>query len=240
MYLLGFDIGSSSVKASLIDAGTGAAVAQAISPQDEMAMIVKKPGWAEQEPSTWWFHVVQTSREIKKLAGTKINDVKAIGIAYQMHGLVIVDKDLKVLRPSIIWCDSRAVQTGEMTASEIGREKCLKHFLNLPGNFTASKLRWVRENEPYIFTRIRKAMLPGDYIAMKMTGEVKTTPTGLSEGILWDFSKDELARLMLDASTIPENLIPDIVPVFSVHGNLSREAANELGLPWYTYLLLGR
>jgi xylulokinase len=231
LYLLGFDIGSSSVKASLIDAESGGVIAQATSPKVELGMIVKNPGWAEQEPSSWWLHVVKTSQEIKQQAGDKLKDVKAIGIAYQMHGLVIVDKDQNVLRPSIIWCDSRAVQTGEMTALEIGKEKCLTHLLNLPGNFTASKLKWVRENEPYIFPRIKYAMLPGDYIAMKMTGTVNTTPTGLSEGILWDFTQDEIAQMVLEASNIPRELIPDVVPVFSIHGELSRNAAEELGLP---------
>lgn len=231
MYLLGYDIGSSSIKASLINAESGVSLAQATSPQVEMEMIVKNPGWAEQEPSTWWFHVIQTTREIKKQVGSKLNDVKAIGIAYQMHGLVVVDKDLNVLRPSIIWCDSRAVQVGEKTALKVGKVECLKHFLNLPGNFTASKLRWVQENEPDIFSRIWKFMLPGDYVAMKLTGEVKTTPTGLSEGILWDFPKDDIARLVLEASGISEDVIPDIVPVFSEHGYVTRKAAEELGLP---------
>jgi xylulokinase len=231
LYLLGYDIGSSSIKATLIDAETGASVAQAISPQDELEMIVKNPGWAEQEPSTWWLHVVRATREIKNQVGSKLDDVKAIGIAYQMHGLVLVDKDLNVLRPSIIWCDSRAVQMGEKTEAEIGSEKCLKHLLNLPGNFTATKLRWVKENEPDIFSRIWKFMLPGDYIAMKLTGEVRTTPTGISEGILWNYTQDGIARMVLDALKISEDLIPEIVPVFSVHGTLTRPAADELGLP---------
>jgi xylulokinase len=160
-----------------------------------------------------------------------MDDVKAIGIAYQMHGLVVVDENLNVLRPSIIWCDSRAVQTGEETASRIGSEKCLRHMLNLPGNFTASKLKWVRENEPEIFSRIKYAMLPGDYIAMKMSGVVNTTPTGLSEGIFWDYKVDGLSQMILDACEIPGELIPDIVPVFSVHSHLSKSASEELGLP---------
>jgi xylulokinase len=231
LYLLGYDIGSSSIKATLLDAETGASLAQAISPKDELGMIVKKPGWAEQEPKTWWQHVVLATREIKKQVGTKLEDVKAIGIAYQMHGLVIVDKQLNVLRPSIIWCDSRAVETGARTEAEIGSKQCLKSLLNLPGNFTASKLRWVRENEPGIFSNIWKFMLPGDFIAMKMTGEVQTTPTGLSEGMFWDFNKNSISKAMLAACKIPQEFVPEVVPVFSVHGNLKKEAAEELGLP---------
>jgi xylulokinase len=230
LYLLGYDIGSSSIKATLLDAETGNSVAQALSPQDEMEMMVKKPGWAEQEPATWWQHVVQATKEIKKQVGSKLDEVKAIGIAYQMHGLVIVDKNMNVLRPAIIWCDSRAVETGAKTEAAIGSENCLKNLLNLPGNFTASKLRWVRENEPEIFSRIWKFMLPGDYIAMKMTGEVRTTPSGLSEGIFWDFVQDDIARMVLDACKIPEEFIAEVVPVFSAQGTLTRKAADELGL----------
>ncbi|MBN1700220.1 MAG: carbohydrate kinase [Spirochaetales bacterium] len=230
MYLLGFDIGSSSIKACLLEAETGRLVANAMSPDDEMTMIVKKMGWAEQEPSVWWKHVVEVSRKIKEKAGSKMNDVGAIGISYQMHGLVVVDRDLNVLRPSIIWCDSRAVGMGEKMAGKIGSDDCLKHLLNLPGNFTASKLLWVRENEPDVYGKVWKAMLPGDFIAMKMTGEVKTTGTGLSEGILWDFTRDALADQVLDAGGMSRGLIPDLVPVFSVHGRLSQKAAGELGL----------
>jgi xylulokinase len=230
VYLLGYDIGSSSIKASLLDAETGRLVAHAISPEDEMNIIVKKTGWAEQEPSVWWDHVVEVSRKIKQEAGARVDDVGAIGISYQMHGLVVVDRHLNVLRPSIIWCDSRAVQAGETIAEKIGHDECLRHLLNLPGNFTASKLRWVRENEPDVYGRIWKAMLPGDYIAMKMTGEVKTTATGLSEGILWDFSQDTPAKQVISSGELSEELIPELVPVFSVHGRLSKEAASQLGL----------
>jgi xylulokinase len=230
VYLLGYDIGSSSIKASLLNVETGQLVSHAVSPEDEMNIIVKKTGWAEQAPSVWWDHVIQVSRKIKQAAGVNCDDIGAIGISYQMHGLVVVDRDLNVLRPSIIWCDSRAVQVGEKIAERIGYNECLKHLLNFPGNFTASKLRWVRENEPDVYGRIWKAMLPGDYIAMKMTGEVKTTATGLSEGILWDFSHDSLAKQVITAGELSEELIPDLVPVFSVHGRLSKQAASELGL----------
>lgn len=228
--LLGYDVGSSSVKATLMDSVSGKVLASATSPDKELDIIAEEIGWAEQHPSTWWEHVKNTTQKIKAQAKFNAGDVKAIGISYQMHGLVVVDENKEVLRPSIIWCDSRAVQIGEKAAEDIGQEKCLKRLFNLPGNFTASKLKWVKENEPDIYSKIHKMVLPGDYIAMRMTGEIKTTPSGLSEGILWDFENDELADFVLDNYGISDELIADTVPTFSVQGELTKEAADELGL----------
>jgi len=229
-FLLGYDVGSSSVKATLMDAGTGKAVASATSPDKELEIIAEKIGWAEQRPQTWWEHVVKATQQIKADADFDAGDVEAIGISYQMHGLVCVDGDNQVLRPSIIWCDSRAVEIGEQAAKTIGCDKCLKQLFNLPGNFTASKLRWVKENEGDLYAKISKIMLPGDYIAMKMTGEIRTTPSGLSEGIMWDFESDELAQFVLDNYGISGDLIADRVPTFSMQGELTSGAAEELGL----------
>ncbi|MBN2181539.1 MAG: carbohydrate kinase [Sedimentisphaerales bacterium] len=228
--LLGYDVGSSSIKATLMDSDTGKILASATSPDKELEIIAKELGWAEQHPSTWWEHVKAATARIKTKAKFDAADVKAIGISYQMHGLVAVDKKMEVLRPSIIWCDSRAVGIGEKAAKDIGKEKCLKRLFNLPGNFTASKLRWVRENESDIYSKIHKIMLPGDYIAMMMTGEIKTTPSGLSEGIMWDFESDSPADFVLDNYGISNKLIADIVPTFSVQGELTKAAADELGL----------
>lgn len=228
--LLGYDVGSSSIKASLLDAESGKVVATATSPEKELEIIAKKPGWAEQDPGVWWDNLKSATRQIKAKAKFKETDVKAIGISYQMHGLVVVDEAGEVLRPSIIWCDSRAVEIGRKAAREIGEEKCLERLLNSPGNFTASKLKWVMENEPGIYSRIHKIMLPGDYIAMKMTGQIKTTPSGLSEGIMWDFQQQGLARLVLDYYGISEELIPEVAQTFSVQGELTKDAAGELGL----------
>ena len=179
MALLGFDVGSSSVKASLVDEGTGKCISSSFYPKNEAPIISRKKGWAEQEPASWWEYLVSATREV--LDGRKV-EVTAIGISYQMHGLVCVDRNLEVLRPSIIWCDSRAVPYGEKAFNHIGGEKCLAHLLNSPGNFTASKLAWVKENEPEVYARIWKFMLPGDYIAYRLTDAVTTTATGLSEG----------------------------------------------------------
>jgi len=229
MYLLGYDIGSSSVKVTLLEAASGKTTA-ATSPTSEMEIMAPQPGWAEQPPQTWWDNAVIATQTI--LADSDINpaDIKAIGISYQMHGLVVVDKDQQPLRPAIIWCDSRAVQIGDAAFEQLGPQTCLERLLNSPGNFTASKLVWVKENQPDIYQKIHKAMLPGDYIAMKMTGEIVTTPSGLSEGILWDFQQQQLADWVLDHFGIERDVIPRIVPTFSVQGQLTAAAASELGL----------
>ncbi len=230
MYILGYDIGSSSVKATLMEAESGRAVASAASPKKEMEIIAPAPGWAEQDPEIWWKNVKLATAHIKSTVSFDPNDIKAIGISYQMHGLVIVDKNQHLLRPAIIWCDSRAVEIGNKAAQDIGQEKCLQRLLNSPGNFTASKLKWVMENEPKLYSKIHKAMLPGDYIAMRMTGQIKTTPSGLSEAIMWDFQKQQLAELLLDYYGIDRDLLPGVVPTFSIQGELTGEAADELAL----------
>ncbi len=229
-YLLGFDVGSSSVKASLVDADTGVCAASAFYPEKEAPIIAVKAGWAEQDPQMWWNNAKLSLKKVMADAGVKGEDIKAIGISYQMHGLVCVDKDMNVLRPSIIWCDSRAVPYGEKAFGEIGAEKCLSHLLNSPGNFTAAKLAWVKDNEPDIFAKIYKIMLPGDYIAMKLSGTINTTISGLSEGMFWDFKDKDTAGFLLDYFGFDENLIADIVPTFSVQGEVSPAAAAELGL----------
>jgi xylulokinase len=228
--LLGLDVGSSSIKASLVDASTGKVLASATSPKKEMEIIAKKAGWAEQHPETWWQHVAAAIRQIRATKGFAPRDVAAIGISYQMHGLVTVDKAGRVLRPAIIWCDSRAVEIGRKAAEGIGRGKCLKNLLNLPGNFTASKLAWVKANEPSLYKRIHKIMLPGDYIAFKMTGLMQTTASGLSEGILWDYRRQGLAQFVLDQYKLDADLICGRVETFSVQGELTSGAARELGL----------
>lgn len=229
-YLLGFDVGSSSVKASLVDADTGVCAASAFYPEKEAPIIAVKAGWAEQDPQMWWDNAKLSLKKVMSDAGVKGEDIKAIGISYQMHGLVCVDKDMKVLRPSIIWCDSRAVPYGEKAFGTLGAEKCLSHLLNSPGNFTAAKLAWVKDNEPDVFNKIYKIMLPGDYIAMKLSGTINTTISGLSEGMFWDFKEKDAAGFLLDYFGFDKNLIADIVPTFSVQGEVSAAAAAELGL----------
>lgn len=230
MYLLGYDIGSSSVKASLVNAVTGKCVASAFYPKTEAAIIAVKQGWAEQEPANWWENLKLSTKAIMAESGVKAEDIKAIGISYQMHGLVCVDKNQNVLRPAIIWCDSRAVPYGQKAFETIGEEKCLSHLLNSPGNFTASKLAWIKENEPEIFEKIYKIMLPGDYIAMRLTGEICTTVSGLSEGMFWDFKNNRVADFLMDYYGFDKSIIADIKPTFSEQGRVTAATAQELGL----------
>ena len=229
-YLLGFDVGSSSVKASLVDADTGVCAADAFFPEREAPITAVKAGWAEQDPQMWWDNAKLALQKVMHVANVKGEEIKAIGISYQMHGLVCVDKNLQVLRPSIIWCDSRAVPYGERAFKDLGKEMCLGHLLNSPGNFTAAKLAWVKENEPELFDRIYKVMLPGDYIAMRLSGQINTTISGLSEGMFWDFKEKRPAKFLLDYFGFSESHIADIVPTFSVQSEVSAEAADELGL----------
>ena len=229
-YLLGFDVGSSSVKASLVNADSGKCVSSAFFPEKEAPIKAVKAGWAEQEPDSWWQYAKQALQKIMAEAQVKGDEISAIGISYQMHGLVCVDKNLKPLRPAIIWCDSRAVPYGERAFQELGADKCLSHLLNSPGNFTAAKLAWVKENEPDIYNNIYKVMLPGDYIAMRLSGVANTTVSGLSEGMFWDFKDNQVARFLLDYYGIPASYIPDIVPTFSEQSVVSEAAAAELGL----------
>lgn len=230
MYLLGYDIGSSSVKASIVNAETGKCVSSAFFPKSEAEIIAVKQGWAEQRPEQWWEHLKQSTAAV--LAESKVNPaaIKAIGISYQMHGLVCIDRDHNVLRPAIIWCDSRGVPYGEKAFDELGHEKCLSHLLNSPGNFTATKLKWVKDNEPEVFERIDKIMLPGDYIAMKLTDRVCTTLSGLSEGMFWDFKNGRVADFLMEYLGFSSSIIPEIVPTFSVQGQVTAHAAAELGL----------
>lgn len=229
-YLLGFDVGSSSVKASLTDVDNGEIAASAFFPEHEAPIMAVKAGWAEQDPNMWWENAKLSLQKIMAETGAKGEDILAIGISYQMHGLVCVDKQQQVLRPSIIWCDSRAVPYGEDAFHNIGENTCLSKLLNSPGNFTASKLAWVKENEPEIYDKIDKIMLPGDYIAMKLSGEVKTTISGLSEGMMWDFEAKKPAKFLLDYFEFSEDILPEIAPTFSVQCYVSKAAADELGL----------
>ena len=230
MYLLGYDIGSSSVKACLVDASTGQTCASAFYPKQEMPIKAVRQGWAEQEPADWWANLKAATAEVLQTSRVAKKDISAIGISYQMHGLVCVDKDLQVLRPSIIWCDSRAVPYGGKAFQKIGEQECLAHLLNSPGNFTAAKLAWVKENEPEVFSKIYKIMLPGDYIAARLTGNICTTASGLSEGIFWDFAEGKVSDTVLDYFGFDKNIIPDIVPTFSKQGVLTEAVAHELGL----------
>jgi xylulokinase len=230
MQFLGIDLGSSSIKVAVIDGTSGATLGLAQYPKQEMEIISKQSDWAEQDPDVWFDYVKKAINEVLAVDGVKREDIGAIGISYQMHGLVLVDKDQNVIRPSIIWCDSRAVSIGDEAEKELGEEWTLTHLLNSPGNFTASKLKWVKENEPELFDKVHKFMLPGDFIAMRLTGEITTTITGLSEGIFWDFDKNAISDELLEYYGFDQSMIPDIVEGFGSEVNLKADIAEELGL----------
>ena len=237
-YLIGYDIGSSSVKTCIVDAQSGKTISTAFYPKQEAPILSIKAGWAEQSPEDWWTYLKQATNEALSAAAQKTNTsienlregLSAIGISYQMHGLVCVDRNQKVLRPAIIWCDSRAIPYGKRATDALGTAFCLEHLLNSPGNFTAAKLAWVKENEPDVFEKIDKIMLPGDYIAMRLTGTATTTVSGLSEGMFWDFKNNTLCKELLKYYSFDESLIPPVCPTFSEQGRVTAAVAEELGL----------
>lgn len=228
MYSLGIDIGSSSVKVSLLDIQKGDCVASSTNPKVEMPISAPQKGWAEQNPEMWWKYICEGVEDMALKCD--MSKVVSIGITYQMHGLVAVDKDIKPVRDAIIWCDSRAVGIGAKALEEIGYDKCMDTLLNSPGNFTASKLAWVKENEPEVYSKIWKFMLPGDYIAYRLSGEVATTQTGLSEQILWDFKNACRADFVADYYGIDKDLIPEIVPSIGVACRTSAQTFRTLGI----------
>lgn len=230
MLFLGIDVGSSSTKLSVLDGKTGKCLGALSYPESELAISSPEPGFAEQDPEVWWDCIKKGAAKLFASGKFDSKQIQAIGISYQMHGLVMVDAQQKVLRPSIIWCDSRAVPYGSAALADMGRDYCFGHLLNSPGNFTAAKLRWVQENQPEIFGKIHKVMLPGDYVAMKLTGEITTTASGLSEGTLWDFKEQRVATELLDHWGIDSSVVPTIVPSFGVQGTVAAEVAAELGL----------
>jgi len=231
MLLLGIDIGTSSIKVAVVDAETQQVVISAQYPEEESAITAKQVGWAEQSPEMWWEHVQQAFQKCKATGKFNAQDISSIGIAYQMHGLVLVNKEQKLLRDSIIWCDSRAVELGNAAFEALGEIHCLSHLLNSPGNFTASKLAWVKQNEPAIYAQIDKIMLPGDFIAMKLTSAITTSISALSEGIFWDFKTNSLSEELMDYYGFAHDLIPEIKPVFAEHGRVTAEISQLLGIP---------
>jgi len=231
MNFLGIDIGSSSIKVALVNGASLSAIGFAQSPANEMEIIAHRAGWAEQNPETWWAHLVIACADLKSQFPTEYGKVATVGITYQMHGLVITDENLNPIRPSVIWCDSRAVSIGDQAFKDLGKENCLSRFLNSPGNFTASKLKWVKDNEPSLYERTKHAMLPGDYIAARLTGEVSTSFSGLSEAILWDFINNQPARSLMTYFDFDYDLFPKAHVSFSPQGKIKADVTSELGLP---------
>lgn len=229
-YYLGIDVGSSSVKVGLVDKESGKRIHVVQAPKGEMSIGAPKKGWAEQSPEDWWLHVCTGIKEVLASSSVSPEEIEGIGIAYQMHGLVLLDAEGKLLRNSIIWCDSRAVPFGNDAYRKIGKDNCDTHLLNSPANFTASKLAWVKENEPKLFKRIHKIMLPGDYIAYRLSNQINTTISGLSEGIFWDFKENGISKAVLDHFGFSKGILPDVVPTFGKQSVVTKKGAKESGL----------
>lgn len=237
MYTIGYDLGSSSIKVALVETSTGKSMGVVNEPKEEMTMYSPQKGWAEQNPEDWWAHICKATKQILDDTKVQPNEIKGVGISYQMHGLVIVNEQGTALRNSIIWCDGRAVEIGKKAFDELGRDRCANELLNSPANFTASKLKWVKENEQDIYSKIYKAMLPGDFIAYKLSGKINTTISGLSEGIFWNFKEDKIADWLLDYYGLEEDHIPEIVDTFSNQGQITSQGALETGLAEGTPIL---
>ncbi len=237
MYYLGIDLGSSSIKVALVKSDTGEEVTVVQEPEEEMSMYAEYSGWAEQDPEIWWNHVCKGIQRIKTTQNIDAKDIIGVGIAYQMHGLVVVDKEGNPLRKSIIWCDSRAVDIGSKAYHDIGETKCDGHLLNSPANFTASKLAWVKRNEPDVFAKVDKFMLPGDYIAFRLSNTINSTVSGLSEGVFWDFKTDTISQDVLAYYDIPEAIVPELVPTFGTQSTVSTLGAQQSGLAEGTPIL---
>ncbi len=230
MYFLGIDLGSSSIKLSVFDAEKGITAASVTVPEFEMEMVAPQMGWAEQDPEKWWDYVKDGLQQLEKKHRIPLKKIAGIGIAYQMHGLVLTDENLKPVRPSIIWCDSRAAKTGETAFNKIGPENSRNQILGSPGNFTASKLKWVKDHQPEVFKQAKWMMLPGDFIAAKFSGIPQISTSGLSEAALWSFKEGRLATEILEAMELPESMIPEVVPSFGKQVKVNPEIASELGL----------
>lgn len=230
MILCGIDVGTSSIKVSIVDAANQQLIYSTSFPEVENEISSPQPGFAEQEPEHWWYCVKQAILKANSSGLYDPKNIGAIGISYQMHGLVVLDKESRVLRPSIIWCDSRATPYGEKAYEALGESFCQSHYLNSPGNFTASKLAWVKDNQPEIFEQIHHVLLPGDFISAKFTGNFTTTASALSEGILWDFAASHSAKDLMAYYGFQEYIFPPVYPLFSDHGTLTSAVASELGL----------
>ena len=230
MFNIGLDIGTSFVKVALTEINSGKAIDLISYPEKEQDIISIKNGWAEQDPNVWWQNSCEAIRLLINRNNINPVNIKGVGVSYQMHGLVMVDSSGKCLRNSIIWCDDRAVDIGKKAYYDLGNQFCVENLLNSPANFTASKLKWIKDNESELFSKIYKIMLPGDYIAYKLSGKINTTKSGLSEGIFWDYKKDKISTELLNYYGIKESIFPEIVPSFGYQCCVDEKGANDTGL----------
>ncbi|HEY2012036.1 MAG TPA: xylulokinase, partial [Bryobacteraceae bacterium] len=225
---MGIDIGTGSSRALLVDE-RGAVRAGFSAPHEDMRM--ERPLWAEQRPENWWAAAVDAIRGVLAAAGVPGSDVKGIGLSGQMHGLVILDADHRVIRPSLIWCDQRSQAQVDAVNSKVGREKILQYIANpvLTG-FTLPKLLWVRDNEPRNFERVRKMLLPKDYVRFRLTGEFASEVSDASGTAVFDVVNRRWSFDMMDALGLDRAILPECHESSDVTGRISAAVAELTGL----------
>ena len=225
MYTIGIDLGTSAVKLLLM--GDGGEIVRIAS--REYPIEFPRPGWSQQDPEDWWKAVRAGIPEL--LEGVDAGQVRGIGAGGQMHGLVALDENDAVIRPAILWNDGRTQKQVEYLNEAIGREKLSRYTANIAfAGFTAPKLLWMRENEPELFGRIRKIMLPKDYINYRLTGVHCTDYSDASGMLLLDVEHKRWSREMLDICGVTEAQLPRLYESWETVGTLLPEAAARLGL----------
>ena len=226
MLYIGVDLGTSAVKLLLMDE-TGK-VLNIVS--KEYPLSFPQPGWSEQNPSDWWTQSIAGLKELT--ADVDKNDVAGISFGGQMHGLVVLDENDEVIRPAILWNDGRTQKETDHLNNEIGKEKLSELTGNIAfAGFTAPKILWLKANEPENFEKIKKIMLPKDYIAYRLTGEFSTDYSDASGMLLLDVKNKCWSKEMLDICDVKEEWMPKLYESFEKTGTLKQEVAEELEFP---------
>ena len=225
---LGIDVGTGGSRALLVD-DRGAVRAGYTAPHEEMHM--ERPLWAEQRPENWWDAVVAAIRGVLTKAAVSGADVQGVGLSGQMHGLVILDSACQVIRPSLIWCDQRSQAQVDFVNATVGRDKVLEYTANpvLTG-FTLPKLLWVRDNEPANFDRVKKMLLPKDYVRFKLTGEFASEVSDASGTSVFDVVKRRWSWEMMDALALDRAILPACYESSDITGKITAEVAALTGL----------
>ena len=228
MYWIGLDIGTGSSRALLVDSAGRVRYANTALHED---MKMARPLWAEQQPDDWWRAAQEAIRGVLKAAGVTGDSVRGIGLSGQMHGLVVLDHQNQVIRPSLIWCDQRSQRQVDYINSKIGAAKVLEYTANpvLTG-FTLPKLLWVRDEEPRQFERVRKVLLPKDYIRFRLTGEFATEVSDASGTAFFDVVQRNWAYGMMDALGLDRSILPKVFESSEITGTVSATAAEATGL----------
>jgi len=231
-YLLGIDVGTTGSKAVLIDTA-GSVVAEAT---NEYPMSTPQPAWAEQDPNDWWATTIASIRRVLEQSGGRGERVAGVGLTGQMHGLVLLDSKGDVLRPCIMWNDQRTAEQCATITERVGAKRLLELTGNpvLPG-FTAPKVVWVRENEPQVYRKVAKVLLPKDYVRYRLTGEFFSEVSDASGTSMFDVGKRQWSDEMLAALDVPRRWLPEVtespVPSAKVNGAAAKDTGLIAGTP---------